>query len=172
VAVAVVLPVLAVGCSDDPEPRFEPSPSPTDSTSSAAAEPKAWEVKSEAGAVAFAKHWIDVFNEATRSGDSAEVRDASTEECGTCARFSDGIDDLYQGGGSIESQGWKVLQAVPAPGMPVVEPRIALRIRQSPQRITHTNGHVQSFPGGSETFSARLVWSDSQWLMNDLVLIR
>jgi hypothetical protein len=172
VAVAVVLPVLAAGCSDDPEPRFEPSPSPTESTSSAAPEPKAWEVKSEAGAVAFAKHWIDVFNEATRSGDAGEVRAASTETCGTCSRFADGIDDLYQGGGSIESQGWKVVQAVPTSSMVISKPRIALRIRQSPQRVTQKNGEVRSFPGGRETFSARLVWTDSQWLMNDLVLIR
>ena len=59
VATAVVVPLLATGCSDDPEPRFEPSPSPTESTS-AAAEPEAWEVKSEEGAVAFARHWMDV----------------------------------------------------------------------------------------------------------------
>ncbi len=67
VATAVVVPLLAAGCSDDPEPRFEPSPSPspTESTSEPA-EPEAWEVKSEAGAVAFAKHWIDVFNEASQ----------------------------------------------------------------------------------------------------------
>ena len=72
VATVVVVPLLAAGCSDDPEPRFEssPSPSPTESTS-AAAEPKAWEVKSEAGAVAFAKHWIDVFNEAHERRDTS-----------------------------------------------------------------------------------------------------
>ncbi len=69
VATAVVVPLLAAGCSDDPEPRFEPSPSPspTESTSEPS-EPKAWEVKSEKGAVAFAKHWIDVFNEARQGG--------------------------------------------------------------------------------------------------------
>ena len=68
-AAAVCVPLLAVGgCSDDdPEPKFAPSesPSPTDTSTP---EPEAWEVKSEDGAVAFAEHWVDVFNQAQRPG--------------------------------------------------------------------------------------------------------
>ncbi len=51
VAVAVVVPLLMAGCSDDPEPTFEEpteTPSPTETTSEPS-EPEAWEVRSEAG---------------------------------------------------------------------------------------------------------------------------
>jgi hypothetical protein len=168
----MVAPLMVAGCSDDPEPRFEPSASPSPSeSSSAAAEPKAWEVKSEKGAVAFAKHWIAVFNEATSSGETAQLLSMSAKGCGTCSRFAKGIDDLYGNGGAIDSNGWLVLQAVLTEGT-LSAPRMALRIEQTPQEITHKNGKVESFPGGRETFSARLVWSDSEWLMSDLVLMR
>ena len=89
VATAVVVPLLAVGCSDDPEPRFEPSPSPspTESTSEPS-EPKAWEVKSEEGAVAFAKHWIDVFNEAAATGETEELTSLTGPTCQIVSELS------------------------------------------------------------------------------------
>ena len=88
VVAAVVLPLMAAGCSDDPQPKFEPSPSdsPSQSTSDPA-EPKAWEVKSEKGAVAFAKHWIDVFNAAMETGDTTALADLSSDACKSCTYF-------------------------------------------------------------------------------------
>ncbi len=69
VTAGVVVAVMAlVGCTDEPEPRFEePTETPSASeSSSAAAEPEPWEEKSKAGAVAFAKHWVEMFNDAQR----------------------------------------------------------------------------------------------------------
>ncbi len=66
-AALVLVLTAGAGCTDDPEPRFEDptgSPSASDTTSPAADEKEPWEVKSKAGAVAFAKHWVEVFNEA------------------------------------------------------------------------------------------------------------
>ena len=79
-AAAVCVPLLAVGgCSDDePEPKFAPSESPSPTESSTPA-PEAWEVKSEDGAVAFAEHWVDVFNEAHGSGETPHAS-ISTEQ--------------------------------------------------------------------------------------------
>lgn len=173
VATLVVVPLLVVGCSDDPEPKFEPSssPSPTES-SSAAAEPKAWEVKSEEGAVAFAKHWIDVFNEAQRTGDTGALERISEPACGSCDGFVEMLDDLYGTGGRLESQGWRVLQSVPAPGMPARKPEVTLRIFRTPQRIHHGDGsEVDSFEGGRATYAARLHWRAGNWQMADLVLM-
>ncbi len=68
VTAGLVAAVMALaGCTDEPEPRFEEpteTPSASDPTSSAAAEPEPWEEKSKAGAVAFARHWVELFNEA------------------------------------------------------------------------------------------------------------
>lgn len=139
VAAAVVVPLLAAGCSDDPEPNFgqSPSPSPTESTS-AAAEPKAWEEKSEAGAVAFAKHWIDVFNEAKSTGETASLANVSGEACGSCSNFVDFLDELYGTGGRFESNGWRVTQVSPGTvrGMGA---EVSMRIRQSPEQVHRRN---------------------------------
>jgi hypothetical protein len=172
VAVAVVLPVLAAGCSDDPEPRFEPSPSPTESTSSAAAKPKAWEVQSQAGAVAFAKHWIDVFNEAGQSGDTSDLKRLSAPECKACSNFVNMIEDLYATGGRLETRGWAVQAAVPAEGLSVDRPRVSMRVKQAPQKVHDgESGSVESFPGGYATFSARLTWMADSWSMSELVIV-
>jgi Family of unknown function (DUF6318) len=173
VVAAAVVPLLAAGCSEDPQPKFDqsPSPSPTGSSSDSAA-PEAWEVKSEEGAVAFAKHWIDVFNEAGKSGDTSRLRQLSGRRCNSCSNFADMIEDLYSGGGHLETQGWSVLAAVPVNGLPDNEPRISLRIHQSPQKVYEgESGSVDSFPGGKATFSARLTWVPSSWSMSELVII-
>ena len=173
VVAAVVLPLMAAGCSDDPQPKFEPSPSdsPSQSTSDPA-EPKAWEVKSEKGAVAFTKHWIDVFNEAGKTGQTSQLKDLSAPTCKSCSNFADQIDDLYAKGGRLETRGWSVLAAVPVEGLPNSKPRVSLRIRQSPQKVYDGESNsVDSFPGGKATFSARLAWVPDGWSMSELVII-
>ena len=172
-ATLVVVPLLVAGCSDDPEPKFEPasSPSPTESNS-AAAEPKAWEVRSEAGAVAFAKHWIDVFNEAGQSGHTSDLERLSAPQCKSCSNYVDMIDNLYAGGGRLETRGWTVVAAVPSDGVPVQRSRISMRVRQAPQKLHDgSSGKVESFPGGSATFSAQLVWLSRGWSMSELVIV-
>ena len=76
VAASLVVAVMALaGCTDEPEPRFEEpteTPSASDPTSSAAAEPEPWEEKSKAGAVAFAKYWVETSSTMRRhSGNTA-----------------------------------------------------------------------------------------------------
>ena len=173
VATVVVVPLLVAGCSDDPEPRFEssPSPSPTESTS-AAAEPKAWEVKSEAGAVAFAKHWIDVFNEAKSNGETAELANMSAQSCRSCMNFVDFLDELYGSGGRFESKGWHVTQVSNPSSLQQSEADVSMRIRQSPERVHRTNpSRVERFPGGVVTYTAGLKWRDGQWVMTQLDLM-
>ena len=77
VLAAVVPLFLVAGCGgDEPKPKMAattsaaPTPTPTPT---ATPSPAAWEVKTNAGAVAFAKHWIAVFNQAT---SAREIRGA------------------------------------------------------------------------------------------------
>ena len=88
VTAGLVVAVMALaGCTDEPEPRFEEpteTPSASDPTSSAAAEPEPWEEKSKAGAVAFARHWVEHFNEAQDSrATTADLEASSTRGCET-----------------------------------------------------------------------------------------
>ncbi len=66
-ALACACALAMSACSgEDPEPIVSDSPSgsasPSESPSEATKQP--WQKRSKAGAVAFVKHWVDVFNEA------------------------------------------------------------------------------------------------------------
>jgi hypothetical protein len=57
-------------------------------------------------------------------------------------------------------------------GLPSSNPRVSLRIRQSPQKVYDGESNsVDSFPGGKATFSARLAWVPDGWNMSELVII-
>jgi hypothetical protein len=172
-AAAVCVSLLAVGgCSDDePEPNFAPSSSPSPTRSSSPA-PEAWEVKSEDGAVAFARHWVDVFNDAQESGETSTLRAISTDSCVSCDGFAGQLEDLYNGGGTLDSDGWAVVHSVPTADVPNNEAIVALRINRSPQVIQQADGKEQRFAGGRATYSARLVWRANAWLMNELELLQ
>ena len=77
-AAAACVPLLAAlgACSEDePEPQVRTLASRPRPPRPPRPEPEAWEVKSEDGAVAFAEHWVDVFNEAQRIGDTSRPAD-------------------------------------------------------------------------------------------------
>jgi hypothetical protein len=173
VAAGLVIAMTALaGCTDEPRPRFEEpteSPAASDSTTSAAAEPEPWEEKSKAGAVAFARHWIDVFNDAQTSGDTYALQQSSSPQCATCAGFIGRLKRLYGDGGRFEGDGWRVLLAAPGPSAITDEAQVNLRIDRPAERIIAGDGRVQRFPGGKSTYSAELVWSDGEWRMARLV---
>ena len=103
--------LLAVGllaaCTDDPEPKVEPSESPTRPTTTSPTRPP--EELQPTGVV---RAWIDAQNEALISGDTAELRRISDPSCTTClSGFVDPIEDVYAAGGHFETDGWRVTAA-------------------------------------------------------------
>lgn len=171
---ALALLLATSGCSDDPQPRVEPTvdspaPSPSETTS---AEPAAWEVKSKAGAVAFAKHWVDVLNEAAATGELDALRSISSEKCESCGSFADLIESVYAAGRSFEGGTWQVVASVPTPDLDETVARVAMRIRQEPQRLVRGNSTLRRYPGGMVTYSAHLDWAGSSWEMTDLELVQ
>ena len=175
VAAMVCAALLVVGgCADDPEPTMTPpdeTPTSTSPSPSATATPEPWEKKTNAGAVAFAKHWIDVFNEAQRTGDTSVMRELSAKSCGSCRRFAGTLDDLYSGGGRLESKGWRVLQVSSPQRASKQEATVALRLEQSPQTVHSSDGEVEEYPGGQVTYSAELGWVAASWVMTEMVLL-
>ena len=123
------------------------------------------------GAIAFARHWIDVFNEAGRGGETDALREASSGNCATCANYVEMIDGLYSSGGKLVTDGWKVRDAVLTDDAKQGEARVAMEIDQSSQRVHDEAGDVRSFPGGNAAFSASLVWADNGWRMAELVIV-
>jgi len=175
VAAGLVVAMTAfVGCSEEPEPRFaEPSETPSASasepTSSAAAEPEPWEEKSRAGAVAFAKFWVETLNDAQISGDVGPLKASSTSRCVTCRDLAAQLEGLYGGGGRMETEGWNILLVGPPPGALSNSTVVTLRIARAPQRVFEGEGPPTRYDGDRSTFSAGLIWQHNQWLMDKLV---
>ena len=174
VAIAVVVPLLVSGCSDDPEPTFEEpteTPSPTETTSEPS-EPEAWEVRSKAGAYEFVEHWVQTLNLSGAAGNTDELAALSRSSCGTCANLIEYIDEVYGEGGSIRGRGWDVVQMGEiAGGASLSRPTIATRIRQGAQ-VVHRTGPSETLrvPPETVSMSFSLRW-DSGWTVADAVIV-
>ncbi len=171
VAAVVCVPLLAVGgCADDPKPKVAPpteTPTPTSPTATPTPEP--WEKKTNAGAVAFAKHWVDVFNEAAQTGDTK----ALAEPWGAFVRLMYELREGHRGhllrrGRTTRRNGWKVEQTSAADIGDDGTAVVALRIHQSSERITRPGEPVERTEAATVTYSAELGWEGGKWLMSHL----
>jgi len=175
IAVAAVVPLLLLGaCSqDDPQPTFSPPSDSPSATESSPAEPvvQPWEKKTEAGAVAFAKHWVDVLNRVGESGRTADLTDISANNCASCASLVEYIDGVYGDGGRIESDGWEVLQVGDvAPGK-TAKSTMSMRVRQSEQRVYRPGEKTAHVAPVQFTVNFGLSWTDG-WSMTKAEIIQ
>lgn len=111
--IAAVLLLSGCGGSPEPSPVANPtkgaSPSASPSASPRApALPAAAKEKTRAGAIAFARSFMDALNYAGATGDTRLLRSAYIKLCTRCEAISDSIDETYAGGGKIEGGEWHV----------------------------------------------------------------
>ena len=113
IAAAVFSSALAlVGCSD-PEPKEPNGPTKTATpTQVAPTLPEAATKDSEEGAVAFVKHYIELLNYASDTGDVERLREASDPKCGGCNSYVELYESTYANGGYFKDSGWKNSQQV------------------------------------------------------------
>lgn len=164
--------LLLAGCGgDDPAPLVaDPTPpasvTPTPTVSAA---PQPWEERSKAGAVAFVEHWVEVFNEAGRSGDTAALRDLSGGSCQACLGYARMLDELYGQGGRLDSDGWRILQIGVSERLPIDALTVGFRVERSPEVVIRADGKRESFPGGQANYAADPRWRAGQWQLESLV---
>jgi hypothetical protein len=115
----VVVAALA-GCngegtaaSPNPSPSASQSetPSPTASATPASPAPTAPAEASEhtdLGAIAFAKHFVEVLNYTAESGDVRQLRRVSTAACESCRNIIRTTQDVYAAGGYVRGGEWSV----------------------------------------------------------------
>ncbi len=109
---AALLALLVIaGCGGDPQPK-EPR-----SSVSASAKPTAVAVptmpaqakeNSPEGAAAFVKHYIDVFNYASNTGDVTELSRLSSPRCKGCQSYIKLYRDTYAAGGYFKDSDWQL----------------------------------------------------------------
>lgn len=167
--------VLVGACSsseEDPEPIIpsdEPasaSPSPSASASAAPAK-QPWEKRTKAGAVAFVKHWVDVFNEATQSGQTESLEDLARDDCASCRVLSDEIERIYSEGGKIQGGAFDVA-SVGTSGPLNRNLQVAARLRAAPQVINFGDGSEKKIERSQTTFSFSIRWTDSEWRVTEV----
>ncbi|MBC7630399.1 MAG: hypothetical protein H7290_02805 [Flavobacterium sp.] len=60
------------------------------------------------GAAAFVKHYIDVFNYASNTGDTTELRRLSSPMCEGCQSYITLYERTYKAGGYFKDSDWKL----------------------------------------------------------------
>ncbi|NPD03798.1 hypothetical protein HN031_03750 [Nocardioides sp. zg-1308] len=102
-AVALAVPLLLTGCSEDePEPRM-PDPPPT--STSPTDEPTQTETAEAESAEDFIRRWVKAGDEMQVTGETDEYRSLVGETCKACAGFLESVEDVYGGGGSVKFGG-------------------------------------------------------------------
>ena len=101
--------LLLAGCAEDKprEPKASAAPTVTVPTMPAAAEKN-----SEAGAIAFVKHYIDVFNYASNTGDVKELQKLSDPKCEGCTSYIELYAGTYAAGGFYKGGDWNVSNVI------------------------------------------------------------
>ncbi len=156
-ALALAVPLLLAGCSDDPEqtPKMpdptSSSPSPTDSETP--------EVES---AEDFIRRWVEAGDEMQVTGETDEY-DAMTPKCKPCQSFVDNVREVYDNGGSAEFAGSKILQIKRVGDAP---PTYDLAKDLPETKIHRPNGKTETLPGGRTTIRVTLGKEQGRWVVN------
>jgi hypothetical protein len=108
-ALALAVPLLLAGCTDDPEPTPK-IPDPT--TSSPSDEPAETETPAPESAEDFIRRWAEALREMQTTGQTAAFRELGPD-CESCNKTADRVEQIYGGGGSIEWAGWTIRSIKP-----------------------------------------------------------
>ncbi len=155
VAVTVVALSALVACSSEepiaPAPLDSTSPEATASatpTEPAGPPPMPDEARGTGrkAAVAFVRHWIELLNYSTSSGDTDDLA-AMSSECTSCMAITDFISDVYNEGGSIRSDGWIVEDAWIA-SWDRRRTQVVAQVESTGQVVVRADGDRERFGGG------------------------
>ena len=165
--------LLVSGCGGNPEPQPLPKPtvSPSPSASASATPPvmpSAAKAKTKAGAIEFARYYVELINHAQATGDTVALAGLESPECKTCARSRKGIERLYESGAVVRGGDWSIggISAIrnPATDGWLVE----LAVRFGPQFIDRPgSADDQDLKGGRLPVNLQLEWRDSSWQVGE-----
>jgi len=164
-ALALVVPLLLAGCTEDePEPKMpdppstssEPSPSPTE-TETAEAE----------SAEDFIRRWVAIGDEMQVTGDTAGY-DAMTPRCRPCQSFVKNVEEVYEAGGSAEFAGSEIVDI----NLVGRKPSTLDVTKDLPDTVIHEgNGEQRTLPGGRTTIRVTLGKSGGEWVVTHFVIV-
>jgi hypothetical protein len=156
-AATLVAGVLLAGCSDDPEPTFEPpaSPSPSESESSSA-KPEAQSPEE------FIREWFALNTEMQNSGET-EAFLAVSLQCDPCSKLAKQVEEIYGAGGSIRLRGQSVERV-----RRIGSGEFSVVVNAAPTVYTESESAPETrLPGGPNEYRMFLRKRDGAWMISD-----
>ena len=170
-ALALALAATLSGCQSNPEPppleraATSPSPAPSPALAAPTLPPEA-RGTSEAAAKAFVRHYVAAVNYAMTTGDIEPLRTAGDARCRSCNAVMQRIESVYERGGFIDTDGWRIASIRAVPMQPRRHPTFDLGLVLSPQRvIEHRSARPKQFEGGRLPATLSLDWRGSAWVV-------
>lgn len=150
-----------------------PSSSPSESASprpTPPAMPAEAEGTSPAAAKAFVRHYFEQINYAALSGDTETLRELSTDDCESCDAIASNVERIYNAGGHMETEGWKLSVVSSVPSRPSLRPAFDLGVQQSPETVLESGDDPspKRYPGGRLAMTIYIKWSGSRWEVDRL----
>jgi hypothetical protein len=161
--------LLLGGCGENPEPKQLPKPSKSSSPSASAsptppAMPAAAKEKTKAGAIAFARHYIDLINFAQSTGDLRALQAVEGRTCKSCAQAESYLERLYGSGGTIRGGDFEVLSASALKNPSTHGWLVELGVRFGPQVVDHPSPKPDEHPkGGRLPLNIQVAHRSSDW---------
>ncbi|WP_310964566.1 DUF6318 family protein [Nocardioides terrisoli] len=165
-----------VGCggsaTHSPSPSNSPSASPSAVRSPAIPPmPSAAKAHSKAGAVAFARHYVDLINYAQATGDVKALRAVEAAGCESCTRVRHELERIYGAGGWIKGGAWRIADVADAlPNTDTDGFNVDIVIKTTRQRVKSSReGSVNTVSGGANAItvfvspSHGIAWKVSEW---------
>jgi hypothetical protein len=156
-ALALTVPALLAGCSDDPEPTpkipeptsSSPTPTPTESETPEAESPEE-----------FIRRWVKAGDEMQVTGETAEYANMSPK-CKACQGFVESVEEVYSAGGSADFAGTRITGIKRYASDPPTYD-VSQRVPETTIRRTE-GGQTQTLPGGSTRIRVILKKSKADW---------
>lgn len=119
------------------------------------------------GAQQFAAYWVDSLNQATTSGDTAQLKTLALDSCDVCADFAAHLDRIYAAGGHVDTDGWKVTSVVPVAGQPDNLPGFQVQADVAPQTVYESkDAKPEKYKGGTESMQMFIKRVDDHWMVD------
>jgi hypothetical protein len=121
---------------------------------------------------AFVEYFFDVLNFGIATGQTRELEGLAKPGCESCAAIVRNIKHVYDGGGSVDSDGWKlrsITQAFPGPDHTVA---LDLKVTLTREQITRSpSAEPEIHAPAKQKMRATVHWTQSGWLMQELELV-
>jgi hypothetical protein len=156
-AAALAAGVLLAGCSDDPEPTFEPpaSPSPSESESSSA-EPEAQSPEE------FIREWFALAVAMQNTGNTSDFLKLASG-CDGCQNLADRVEEIYAAGGKVRIKEMEVRSVKKLPGR-----AYSVVVRASATKVQpKVGGETQTLAANTNEYRMFIRQDGTSWTMTD-----